>query len=60
MICFDKILLNLEILKKIKLNGKLPHLYTLNAVDEFNKAKNMGMDGFFTNFTGLAIKTIIK
>lgn len=58
IICFDKALLNDGIVKKIRANGKLAYVYTLNTVDEFNKAKSMGIDGFFTNFTGLAIKTM--
>lgn len=51
IICFDKMLLKDNIVKKIRNSGKLAYLYTLNTVDEFNKAKSMGIDGFFTNFT---------
>jgi glycerophosphoryl diester phosphodiesterase len=58
IICFDKILLSKGTVRKIKYNGKLPYLYTLDTDDEFNKAKEYGVDGFFTDFTGLAVRII--
>jgi len=57
ILCFDKILLSKDTVRKIEYNGKLPYLYTLDTDDEFNKAKEYGVGGFFTDFTGLAVRT---